>query len=188
MVSIVRDKVSVTPVSTERSTSPALCFTLELSLDRYPYEMLLRAEGFLLSEDGKILANLSVSRLLLEAGERWTKEIYSIKAGDPARFKTEPKAEKISLVAWLDRRVLDEINTLRQKRGGDVFFKLLLDVLILDFNIVLHHTDLSHPKNTGYVAYVQKRKRLWFQDPSKMVSIPTRKIYGYYQVTAVPCS
>jgi hypothetical protein len=157
MVSIVKDKVSVTPVSTERSASPALCFTLELSLDRYPYEMPLRVEGFLLSEDGKILANLSESRLLSERGEishlsqplTWSKEIYSIKAYDVARFKTEPKVEKISLVAWLDRRVLDEINTLRQKHGGDVFFKLLLNVLILDFTIVLHHTELISPEEYG---------------------------------------
>jgi hypothetical protein len=162
MVSIVKDKpVSVTPVSTERSASPALRFTLELSLDRYPYEMPLRVEGFLLSEDGKILASLSESRLLpeieLRAGEishllqplTWSKEIYSIQAGDVARFITEPKAEKISLVAWLDRRVLDEINALRQKRGGDVFFKLLLNVFMLHFNVVLHHTDLISPEGYG---------------------------------------
>jgi hypothetical protein len=160
MVSVVKDKPPiVTPVSTERSASPALCFTLELRLDEYPYEMPLKVEGFLLSEDGKILTSLLESRLLpeieLEASQisslsrPLSKIIYSIKARDIARSILEPRTEKISLVAWLDKKMLDEINTLRQKRGGDVFFKVLLNILMLRFSIVVHHTDLISPEEYG---------------------------------------
>jgi len=163
MVSIVKDKpVIVTPVGVDRSTSPGLQFTLEIILNEYPYEIPLQVEGFLLSEDDKILATLSTSQLLEPVmGLRY---IYSLKAHDPALSAIEPKPVKINLIAWLNEKVLDEINSLRQKRGGDVFFKILLDILVLHSNVILHHTALVPPEHYGL------RKMLGLPEEEIMVS------------------
>jgi hypothetical protein len=149
MVSIAKDKpVTVTPIGVDRSACPGLQFMLEVVLNEYPYEILLQAGGFLLSEDNKILATLSTSRLLEPA--MGVRRVYSLEARDPAHLTaTKPMVEKVSLIAWLNEKVLDEINSLRERRGGDVFLKILLDVLVLRSSTILHHTTLVEPEQYG---------------------------------------
>jgi hypothetical protein len=145
VVSIDKDKKPiVTPIGTDKSISPGLQFTLEITLNDYPYEIPLHIEGLMLSEDGKILATLSSARL-----QSLSREMYSLRAGDFARDLRQPKKEQVSLVAWLNKEILHEINALRQKHKGDAIFEIQLNILTFYFDIVLHHTALVKPTQYG---------------------------------------
>jgi hypothetical protein len=151
VVYIDKDKKPIiTPIDTDKSISPGLQFTLEILLNDYPYEIPFHIEGLMLSENGRILATLSSFRLLQsQTTQSQIREIYSLKADDVARDFRKPKPEQVSLVAWLNKEILDEINALRQKHNGDAIFKIQLNILTFYFNITLHHTALVRAEQYG---------------------------------------
>jgi hypothetical protein len=131
----------------EKSVVPAICFEVKITYVKNR-EAIINLEGWLESDDGKILAQL-VETSTRQAGSIGTESLSAKDSGFDQGYFTESVYDS-TLVAFLDRKTIDYIERRRaQNQKRDIYFTLNLSITSILCNATVSHLHELAPQNLG---------------------------------------
>jgi hypothetical protein len=144
----------------ENSINPALLFTIEYSI-KNNYRAPIEITGFLLSNDGKKISNISGFRYESD------RKTQGIQAANGANSNTI--FHKIEIIAPLNPKALDYIQEQRElNQNGNVILKLNINIRAINSQTCLSYMYLENPINGNPQPVMYKHNNQFSSQNSNM--------------------